>query len=135
MTTTLEHIQATVSLAADRRPVNPPLDLVRRFHSLLLDGRLSWTAHPNLVRVLGRGGQGVVYLSERRGADGFTVPIALKIFSPEHFDSAGAYELAMARIAHIAARVAMIQHDNLLDVQDFYDRSRNFYPFGTTFSF
>lgn len=124
MTTTLEHIQATVSLAADRRPAHPPMELVRRFHRLLLDGRLSWTAHPSLVRVLGRGGQGVVYLSERRGADGFTVPIALKIFSPEHFDGAEAYERSMARVAKIAARVAQIQHDNLLDVQDFYDRNR-----------
>ncbi len=124
MTTTLERLNATVSLNVTRRQATPPEDLVRHFHDLLLRGRVSWTAHQNLLRVLGRGGQGVVYLTERRGADDFTVPFALKIFSPEHFDSADAYEESMARIARVAARVAQIQHDNLLDVQDFYDRNR-----------
>jgi eukaryotic-like serine/threonine-protein kinase len=124
MTTTIEQLQATVSLDPSRAEPTPPVDLVRHFQRLQLQSRLSWTAHQHLLRVLGKGGQGIVYLSERRGADGFTVPLALKIFSPEHFDSADAYEFAMARIARVAAHVAQIQHDNLLDVQDFYDRSR-----------
>ena len=42
------------------------------------------------------GGQGVVFLTERRGADGFTLPIALKIFSPERYNDARAYDDAMA---------------------------------------
>ena len=36
--------------------------------------RLSWTEHHRLVRMLGSGGQGVVYLSLRRGTDNFTLP-------------------------------------------------------------
>ena len=49
----------------------------------IIDGkRLSWTNHLRLKRMLGSGGQGVVYLTERRGADNFTLPVALKIFSP-----------------------------------------------------
>lgn len=124
MTTTLEHLLATVSFESASEAKAPPAELVAHFNRLQWEGRLSWTAHQRLLRILGKGGQGIVYLSERRGADGFTVPLALKIFSPERFESADAYEHAMARIARVAARVSQIQHDNLLDVQDFYDRSR-----------
>ena len=35
-----------------------------------------------------------------------------------------AYNEAMLRVATIAARVALIQHDNLLDVQNFFERDR-----------
>jgi hypothetical protein len=57
------------------------------------------------------GGQGVVYLSTRRGSDNFTLPVALKIFSPERYASEQAYGEAMNRIAAVAARVAQIQED------------------------
>src|SRR5438445_8831658 len=74
--------------------------------------------------MLGSGGQGVVYLTERRGADDFTLPVAIKIFSPERYPDARCYDDAMSRIAHIGARVAQIQQDNLLDVHNFFDRNR-----------
>ena len=67
-----------------------------------------------MLRMLGRGGQGEVYLTEHRGTDGFTVPVAMKVFSPERYAGAQAYNEAMMRVASIAARVALIQHDNLL---------------------
>jgi serine/threonine-protein kinase len=72
--------------------------------------------------MLGRGGQGEVYLTEYRGTDGFTVPVAMKVFSPERYAGARAYNEAMQRVATIAARIALIQHDNLLDVQNFFER-------------
>ena len=50
--------------------------------------------------------------------------MALKIFSPERYDDARSYDEAMARMAHVAARVAQIQQDNLLDVHNFVDRNR-----------
>ncbi|MCA9269905.1 MAG: serine/threonine protein kinase, partial [Planctomycetales bacterium] len=61
---------------------------------------------------------------ERRGTDGFTLPVAVKIFSPRHYEDMGQYDEAMARIARVAARVAQIQQDNLIDVQNFVDRDR-----------
>src|SRR5262249_30540791 len=85
---------------------------------------MSWTEHLRLMRLLGSGGQGVVYLSQRRGADGFTVPVALKIFSPERYEDARTYDEAMGRMADVAARVSQIQQDNLLDVHNFADRNR-----------
>ena len=57
---------------------------------------MSWTEHLHLTRRLGSGGQGVVYLSERRGTDNFTLPVALKIFSPARYDDARSYDEAMA---------------------------------------
>ncbi len=60
--------------------------LLHRYHHMLAESRLSWTEHHRLVRLLGSGGQGVVYLSMRRGTDHFTLPVALKIFSPERYE-------------------------------------------------
>lgn len=122
MNTTLQSLNPTVSLDGESG-MAPPAELLQRYEELLQSRRISWTAHPPMTRLLGRGGQGVVYLSQRRGADGFTVPIALKIFSPDKYDDVRSYDQAMARIARVAAHIAQIQHDNLLDVQDFYDRN------------
>ena len=105
-----------------RTPQRYDNELAGAYRRLLTGHRLSWTSHQAYVRLLGKGGQGVVYLSERRGAEGFTLPIALKIFSPERYEDARSYDVAMYRIASVAARVSLIQQDNLLDVLDFYDR-------------
>ncbi|MEX0819265.1 MAG: serine/threonine-protein kinase [Pirellulaceae bacterium] len=99
-------------------------ELVGRYATIVAERRLSWTTHLRLQRLLGKGGQGVVYLTEQRGADGFTLPVALKIFSPERFETARAYDEAMQRIARVASSIAQIQHDNLLDVDNFVDRNR-----------
>ncbi|MFO1066545.1 MAG: serine/threonine-protein kinase [Pirellulales bacterium] len=98
--------------------------LIALYDKLILEGRVQWTTYHKLERQLGSGGQGVVFLSERRGADGFNQPVAMKVFSPERFPTAMAYDKAMARLARVASRVAVIQHDNVLDVQDFVDRNR-----------
>jgi len=98
--------------------------LLHRYHHMLAESRLSWTEHHRLVRLLGSGGQGVVYLSMRRGTDHFTLPVALKVFSPERYETDHAYDEAMGRMAVVAAHVAQIQQDNLLDVHNWVDRSR-----------
>jgi eukaryotic-like serine/threonine-protein kinase len=99
-------------------------ELLARYHTILADQRLSWTEHHHLTRLLGSGGQGVVYLSERRGTDSFTLPVALKIFSPERYENERTYDEAMGRMAQVAASVAQIQQDNLLDVHNWVDRNR-----------
>jgi serine/threonine protein kinase len=98
--------------------------LLERYEQLTRVGKVSWTGHHHMLRLLGRGGQGEVYLTEYRGTDGFTVPVAMKVFSPERYAGGRAYNEAMARVATIAARIALIQHDNLLDVQNFFERDR-----------
>lgn len=104
--------------------VRCPDELLARYRTIVDDQRLSWTAHHKLLRLLGSGGQGVVYLSERRGTDDFTLPVAIKIFSPERYVDERAYGEAMARMADVAAQVAQIQQDNLLDVHNWVDRDR-----------
>ena len=97
---------------------------MQHYQQIMADRRLSWTTHHRLGRLLGSGGQGVVYLSERRGTDGFTLPVAIKVFSPDRYDDERMYDDAMQRIADVAAHVAQIQHDNLLDVHNFVERHR-----------
>ena len=48
--------------------------------------------------------------------------MALKVFSPERYADVPAYDEAMARMARVAARVAQIQQDHLLDVRNFVAR-------------
>lgn len=99
-------------------------DLFRRYESLLSESRLSWIQQHRLVRRLGSGGQGVVYLCERVGADQFRLPVALKVFSPASYDDAAAYDEAMARMTRVAMRIAVIQQDNLIDVHNVIELNR-----------
>jgi eukaryotic-like serine/threonine-protein kinase len=96
-----------------------PDGLVARYRAILNQPQLDWTERHRLIRRIGAGGQGVVFLGERRGADGFRLPVALKVFSPERYEDDPSYLDAMGRMARVAARVAQIQQDNLLDVQNF----------------
>ncbi len=121
--TTFQLGMATVTL--DGQPAaHVPNELVERYEAVIGGQPMSWTEHLHLTRRLGSGGQGIVYLSERRGTDKFTLPVALKVFSPARYADARGYDEAMARIAGIAVRVAQIQQDNLLDVHNFVERSR-----------
>ncbi len=97
-------------------------ELVRTYQDIINREKLSWTTHLHLKRVLGTGGQGIVYLTERRGADEFTLPVALKIFSPEHYAHKNLYERDMLRIGQVSTKVARIQNDNLLQVHNFLER-------------
>ncbi len=99
-------------------------ELFETYASIIKKQKLNWTTHLRLRRMLGAGGQGVVFLSERRGSDDFTLPVALKIFSPERYFSPEAYALDMAHLGRVATRVARIQHDNLLQVQNFLERDQ-----------
>lgn len=103
---------------------HPPNELLERYDGILRDQRISWTNHHRLDRLLGRGGQGTVFLSERKGADEFTLPLAIKVFSPERYAEVRMYDEAMGRIARVAARVAQVQQDNLIDIHNFVDKNR-----------
>ncbi|HVX11411.1 MAG TPA: serine/threonine-protein kinase [Pirellulales bacterium] len=123
-TTTYFEGSATLTFNGHPRVREHDDELVKRYGLLISEQRHSWTEHHHLNKLLGSGGQGIVYLSERRGTDQFTLPVALKVFSPQYYEDARSYDEAMGRIAHIAARVAQIQQDNLIDVHNFIDRHR-----------
>ena len=120
-TFSLGHVTRTAGADPTRRCSE---ELLASYQEFIDQKQLSWTEHHRLIRPLGSGGQGVVYLSERRGTDNFTLPVALKIFSPERYEDDRAYDEGMGRIAHVAGHVAQIQQDNLLDVQNWVERRR-----------
>ena len=103
---------------------NQCAELIGVYEGITEEKRLSWTTHLRLLRRLGSGGQGIVYLTERRGADGFSLPVALKVFSPERYATPNHYDSDMSRMGRVAAKVARIQHENLLVVENFLDRDR-----------
>ena len=122
--TTGDNLSPTVTQDGQEFVGNQCAELIGTYDSLVDQKRLSWTTHLRLMRRLGAGGQGVVYLTERRGADSFTLPVALKIFSPERYRSPAHYDSDMGRLGRVAAKVARIQHENLLVVENFLDRER-----------
>jgi serine/threonine protein kinase len=98
-------------------------ELLGSYQALLHADFLGWETRHRKLRRLGKGGQGVVFLSQREGSDSFTLPVALKVFSPEHYRDRQGYDEDMARIAQLAGRVALIQHDNILDVHNFLSQN------------
>lgn len=98
---------------------SPGHNLTARYHAILDGDDPDWAAGCRDLRLVGRGGQGVVFFARREGADGFALPIALKVFSPEPYHTSAAYAEDMARIATVAALVAAVQHENLIAVHDF----------------
>jgi serine/threonine-protein kinase len=96
--------------------------LVARYEEITRTADLSRLTHYRKLRLLGAGGQGAVYLAQRLGSDGFGRPVALKLFSPASYRDADSYHEDMTRVARVAAGVARIQHDNVVDVHDFLDQ-------------
>lgn len=121
MTTTVSQVEPP--LVATRHIDQGGEKLLTEYESLLSNQSVQWAAEYKKIRILGKGGQGVVYLSERQGTDLFRLPVALKIFSPESYRDVPSYVADMTRVADIASRVALIQHDNLLDLHNFIEHS------------
>src|SRR5688572_18881413 len=121
--TTRQNIHLTIT-SGGHPAHEKPNELVPQYEQIVIEQRLQWANHLHLLKLLGSGGQGVVYLTELRGTDDFTLPAAIKIFSPERFENVGDYDETMLRAGRTAARVAQIQHDNLLYVYNFVDRHR-----------
>jgi len=95
--------------------------LSARYRKVLSKRRIGRAQGYALRKLLGRGGQGKVFLTKRRGADEFGFVAAIKLFSPEPYPTVARYEAAMRRIARVASLVAQAHHPNLVDVL-FFDR-------------
>ena len=92
MTLTTTILQGTRTLTYGGDPADQrESELYDHYLKLIQQPKLGWTEHLRLKRLLGTGGQGVVYLSERRGSDNFTLPVALKFFSPVRIQAASGY--------------------------------------------
>jgi len=120
MTTTVS--RPTPSSVVRTRQGPCEADLLARYQALAEVDALCWRTRYRKVRLLGTGGQGVVYLAHRQGTDGFSLPVAVKVFSPAPYRDAVAYQEDMGQVAQVAMRVALIQHDNLVAIHDFIER-------------
>lgn len=98
-----------------------------RFSDILKRGAIGWTTSRSFLTTLGTGGQGTVLLTERRGAGHFSIPVALKFFSPAQFKTVRSYENEMYRLTEVASMVARIQDDHLVDVHSFIENEGIFY--------
>ena len=82
-------------------------------------GEMSWNARYRILRKLGSGAQGVVYLALREGVDGYSTKVAIKLYARDKSISESAHVTEMQRIAHQGQKISEIQHDNLVNIRDF----------------
>lgn len=94
-------------------------ELLDRYRAILAGKDVRWAPNCLDLRLVGSGGQGVVFAAQREGSDGFLLPVALKVFSPSSYRLAKDYAEDMGRVAAVAARVAAVQHENLVTVHNF----------------
>ncbi|TXT22632.1 MAG: serine/threonine protein kinase, partial [Planctomycetota bacterium] len=104
-------------------PPHPPSHalgkLQEQFQSIVDRGNVRWTTRYQLIERLGAGSQGVVFLAERLGAHNISLPVALKIFSPQSHSDPRSYRREMERLSQVSMQLALVQQDHLLDVHDF----------------
>lgn len=93
--------------------------LQEQFHNIIASSDVRWTTRYRLLDRLGAGSQGIVFLAERQGAHNVSLPVALKVFSPQSHTTSRAYRQEMERMARVSMQLALIQQDHLLDVQNF----------------
>lgn len=122
LSTTFHDLNATMTSGHVAEATDSELTV--RYQRLVKAKYFPWTIHSHFQRRLGAGGQGIVFLTEHRGADGFAVPVAVKVFAPDRYDDVRSYDEAMGRLAHVSSLIARIQQDNLLNVLNFVDCDR-----------
>ena len=94
-------------------------ELQEQFHNIIASADVRWTTRYRLIEKLGAGSQGIVFLAERQGAHNISLPVALKVFSPQSHTTSRAYRHEMERMARVSMHLALIQQDHVLDVQNF----------------
>ena len=80
---------------------------------------ICWNARYRIMRRLGNGAQGVVYLAHRQGVDGYETQVAVKLYFRDRARTLEEYVDEMRRVARQAMRIGQIQNDNLVTPRDF----------------
>jgi len=80
---------------------------------------LCWDTRYEVLKQLGQGAQGVVYLARREGVDGYHTNVALKMFYRHPSWAFDEYVAEMQRVAKQTLLISQIQHDNLIAIQNF----------------
>ena len=91
-------------------------ELQNHFESLVRSRQVSWQMSYRLLKPLGAGGQGIVFLADRINPHDLSFRLALKFYRPDVYPDAASYQKDMARLARVAMRLARPQQDHLVDV-------------------
>jgi len=89
-------------------------ELARNFDTILKAGAIYYPVAYRLMRTLGKGRQGVVFLGLRQGARGCITEHAIKIFDPRIYRSPEEYWTDMGRIASQISQLQRLQSPNLV---------------------
>lgn len=111
---------APVVPAASGKDLAAMESLTKHYHQVLRERALRLPVLYHLVRELGKGRQGVVFLGERQGGRGCLTRHAIKIHDPAIYSSPDVYWSDMARIATQISKLQPIHSDSLVP-QDIYD--------------
>jgi len=95
-------------------------ELIGNYHQLIRKRTLPYPVAYRLIKEMGHGRQGVVFLAERQGARGCLTHHAIKLFDPGIYSGAPVYWTDMGRIAHQISTLQPINNLNLVNC-DFYE--------------
>ncbi|MEZ6058670.1 MAG: serine/threonine-protein kinase [Planctomycetaceae bacterium] len=95
--------------------------LAANFRMLVESSEVEWKIQYKLIRRLGTGGQGEVFLGDRCGSFGVTFRMAIKFFRTSGYANASDYTEEMQRQARVAMSLARTQQDHLLDMYNFVE--------------
>ncbi|MBE6425993.1 MAG: serine/threonine protein kinase [Planctomycetaceae bacterium] len=121
MNTNLPNETLSFNAVASGKGIVP---LKKEFQFLIQFGKIPTEETLELQYILGQGKQGIVFFSERKCVDGFTLPIALKFFEPHSFQQPEDYAEAMKYSAKVASVVSRIQHEHLLAVRNWFTQNQ-----------
>ncbi|MBF0542179.1 MAG: protein kinase [Nitrospirae bacterium] len=77
----------------------------------------------NIIRELGKGGMGAVYLAEKNGGTGSSEQVALKLMLPEVAVNKGARDMFLREVAN----TKVLHHPNIVQLIDFGSSSGTFF--------
>ncbi len=95
--------------------------LAQRYRELTSCTEFETESSYRIIRKLGSGGQGDVFLCDRCGAFGARFRIAVKFFRTTGYGSAASYLSEMARLARVAVVLSRTQQDHIVDVHNLLD--------------
>ena len=96
--------------------------LLENFQSIVRAEAIYYPVAYRLIRRIGAGRQGVVFLAERQGSRGCVTRHAVKLFDPSIYPNAKKYWTDMGRIANQVSRLHGASSPNLVDC-DTYEES------------
>lgn len=91
-------------------------NLAQTYRELVESSEVTWAVTYRLLRKLGSGGQGDVFLADRRGSFNSSFRVAIKFFRTTGFASADDYFAEMRRLSEIAVALSHLQQDHVVDV-------------------